>query len=64
MGSVRIEPRVSGGDKAQALQALASFQIPSRLTKKFPANFTESICEIMYKLDTRADCRMMGMLEV
>jgi hypothetical protein len=34
-------------------------ETPSRLTKKFPANFTESICEIMYKLDTNADYRMM-----
>lgn len=39
-------------------------QVPSRLTTKLPLKRVESIWEMTYKFETRADCRMMGMLEV
>lgn len=39
-------------------------QVPNRLTSRLPLKRADSIWEITYKLDTRADCRMMGMLEV
>lgn len=39
-------------------------QVPKRLTRKLPLKRVDSIWEITYRLDTKADCRMMGMLEV
>lgn len=43
---------------------LLTDQVPSRLTRKLPLKRVESIWEITYKLETRADWRMMGMFEV
>lgn len=38
--------------------------VPSRLTSRLPLKRADNIWEMTYRLDTRADCRMMGMLEV
>lgn len=37
---------------------------PSKFTKKLPLNRTDSIWEITYRFDTKADWRIMGMFEV
>ena len=43
---------------------LTASQTPKRETKKFPENRVDNICEMTYKLETRADWRIIGMFEV
>lgn len=44
--------------------AVLTDQVPSRLTSRLPLKRADSIWEMTYRLETRADCRMMGMLDV
>ena len=52
-----------GPSRAPGAAALTD-QVPSRLTSRLPLKRADSIWEMTYRLDTRADCRMMGMLDV
>ena len=57
-----MTPDLSQNTKKTA--EILTAQTPRRFTMKFPLNLAASICEMTYRLDTRALCRMMGMLDV
>lgn len=58
--------RYEGHEVVKKMQTklILTDQVPSRLTRKLPLKRVESIWEMTYKLETKADCKMMGMLEV
>lgn len=64
---VKIYARNANYNKSEYLRInneILTAHCPSKFTRKLPLNRTESIWEITYRLDTRADCRMIGMLDV